>query len=260
MNEKSSVLSVKDVKKCYGRGDPPFYALSGVSFEVEHGGFTGIMGPSGAGKSTLLNLIATIDRPSAGQIIVDGTDVTSMKETELADFRRRKLGFIFQDYNLLPKLTSEENIALPLVLSKEKPPLRSQKVLAVASALGISEILEQYPSTLSGGQKQRVAAARAMVTSPALLLADEPTGALDSKSSRELLETFSTLNRERQATIILVTHDCFTASYCRRVLFLKDGRLACDLRRDASTRQEFYDLLSEANARLENTDVGKVTA
>lgn len=197
-NEKNSALSVINVEKLYGREGSQFQALSNINFEIEKGEFTGIMGPSGAGKSTLLNLIATTDKPSAGQAIMDGRDVTAMSETELADFRCKKLGFIFQDYTLLPNLTAEENISLPLVLTKEKSPIRLQKVLAISAALGISGILEQYPSTLSGGQKQRMAAARAMVTSPALLLlADEPTGALDSKSGRDLLESLWELNQKR---------------------------------------------------------------
>lgn len=189
MNEKNSALSVINVEKLYGREGSQFQALSNINFEIEKGEFTDIMEPSGAGKSTLLNLIATTDKPSAGQVIMDGRDVTAMSETELADFRCN---------NLLPNLTAEENISLPLVLTKEKSPIRLQKVLAISAALGISGTLEQYPSTLSGGQKQRVAAARAMVTSPALLLlADEPTGALDSKSGRDLLESLWELNQKR---------------------------------------------------------------
>jgi len=260
MDKENIVLLVNNVEKLYGNKNAQFQALSDINFEVKKGDFVGIMGSSGAGKSTLLNLIATIDMPSSGKIMVDGTDVTTMKETDLADFRRKKLGFIFQDYNLLPYLTAEENIALPLVLSKEKFPVLSQKIMAVSASLGITGILDRYPSTLSGGQKQRVAAARAIVTSPALLLADEPTGALDYKSGRGLLESLSTLNREQQATIIMVTHDCLSASYCRRVLFLKDGRLASSISCGNSSRQEFYNLLAEINAGLQNCENGKELA
>jgi putative ABC transport system ATP-binding protein len=240
----NNVLSVNALEKRYGLKENEFSALSEVSFTVETGEFIGIMGSSGAGKSTLLNLIATIDKPSSGHIAIDGKDITGLKEIELADFRRKKLGFVFQDYNLLPNLTSEENISLPLVLAKEKTSVRRKKLKELASILNIENILGKHPSSLSGGQKQRVAAARAMINSPVLLLADEPTGALDSNSGRELLEYFVKLNAERQATIIMVTHDCFAASFSSRILFLKDGRLTSEIARKGASRQAFYDRLA----------------
>ncbi len=235
------VLTVKDIKKDYGSvSGQPSVALAGVSFEVEKGEFVGIMGPSGAGKTTLLNVIATIDTVTSGSILVGGQDICSLREPALSDFRRSRLGFIFQDYNLLDTLTLRENIALPLILSKMKPEAVDAHVDEVADALGIKELLGKYPCQVSGGQRQRAAAARAMVNRPELILADEPTGALDSKSAAELLERLQGLNKELEATILLVTHDAFAASFCGRILFIKDGLLYRELIRQGSRRQ-FYD-------------------
>ena len=236
-----AVLTVKDLKKVYGAAPGvSSVALDGVSFQVEKGEFVGIMGPSGAGKSTLLNLIATIDRATEGSISLGGTDICAMVEPALSDFRRSKLGFIFQDYNLLDTLTLRENIALPLILSRRRPAEIDGRVGDVARTLGIEELLPKYPCQVSGGQRQRAAAARAVVGDPELILADEPTGALDSKSAADLLSCLRGMNESRGATILLVTHDAFAASYTDRVLFIKDGLLYRQLKRDGG-RRRFYD-------------------
>lgn len=236
-----SVLTVKNVKKDYGaRSGVPSVALAGVSFEVEKGEFVGIMGPSGAGKSTLLNVIATIDTVTEGSIIIGNENICKIREPALSDFRRNKLGFIFQDYNLLDTLTLRENISLPLILSKKKAGLIDKQVKEVAAALGIEKILSKYPCEVSGGQRQRASAARAIVNKPELMLADEPTGALDSKSAGDLLNCLQDLNNDQMATILLVTHDAFAASFCKRILFIKDGLLFREISK-TGTRKEFYD-------------------
>ena len=245
-----AVLTVKDVKKVYGAGTAASsVALAGVSFQVEKGEFVGIMGPSGAGKSTLLNVIATIDSVTEGGIAIGGEDICALREPALSEFRRRRLGFIFQDYNLLDTLTLRENIALPLILSKVRPGDIDGRVDAVAASLGIGELLEKYPCQVSGGQRQRAAAARAMVNSPELILADEPTGALDSKSAADLLSCLRDMNERRGATILLVTHDAFAASYSSRVLFIKDGLLYRELDRRGGRRQ-FYDDIIDVVSEL----------
>lgn len=249
------VLEVKQLEKVYGSGDSAYPALKDVNFSINKGEFVGIMGPSGAGKSTLLNMIATIDAPTSGSIKIDGSDITKLNEAGLADFRRDKLGFVFQDYNLLPNLTAAENIALPLVLAKAPANVRKIKVEALGKLLEIERIMDQYPSTLSGGQKQRVSAARALVSDPALLLADEPTGALDSKSSKELLECFQRINQQADATIVMVTHDNFSASYCDRILFIKDGQVVDEIRKGDTTDIDFFDQIVEQTAKLEAIDV-----
>lgn len=238
-----SVLNVRNVKKTYGsQSGAQSAALCGVSFSIEHGEFIGIMGPSGAGKSTLLNVIATIDTVSEGEIIIGEQNICNIKEPALSDFRRSKLGFIFQDYNLLDTLTLRENIALPLILSHQKATFIDIRVNEVAKTLGIEDVLKKYPYEVSGGQRQRASAARAMVNEPSLILADEPTGALDSKSATDLLRCMQGLNENHQATILLVTHDAFAASYCKRILFIKDGLLYREIRREG-TRKEFYDAI-----------------
>lgn len=245
------VLKVSDVKKVYGskQGGSVSTALDGVSFEIEKGEFVGIMGPSGAGKSTLLNVIATIDTVTAGEISIGGQDICKIKEPELSDFRRSKLGFVFQDYNLLDTLTLKENIALPLILSKKSLRDITAAVKMVSNELGIADILEKYPCEVSGGQRQRASAARAIVNSPELILADEPTGALDSKSSKDLLQCLQRLNEKNQATIMLVTHDAFAASFCKRIIFIKDGVLFMEIF-NTGTRKEFFDKILKVLSSL----------
>ena len=237
----TNALRVADVQKVYGgkRGSTT-RALDGVSFDVDRGEFVAIMGPSGSGKTTLLNCIATIDRPTSGVVSVGGVDVTKMRSRDLAKFRREQLGFVFQDSNLLDTLTCRENVALPLSIARVPVPQIDQRIEAMARALGVSEVLDKFPYQVSGGQKQRVAACRAMVGDPTLVLADEPTGALDSKNSKLLLERFDALNKQLNSTIIMVTHDSFAASYCQRVLFIRDGRIFTELRHGNQSRKEFF--------------------
>ena len=234
------ILNVSNIEKYYGNKGMVTKAVDNISFSVNKGEFVGIMGASGSGKTTLLNCISTIDTVTSGHIYVDGKNITTMKSKQLSAFRREQLGFVFQDFNLLDTLTAYENIALALTIIKTPVKQIEAKVNYVAKALGISEI-KKYPYQLSGGQKQRVACARAIITQPSLILADEPTGALDSKSARMLLESFETLNHDLSATILMVTHDAFTASYCHRILFIKDGKIFNELIRGNSTRKEFFD-------------------
>lgn len=244
------VLSVKNVKKNYGtKSGMPSIALDGVSFEVNKGEFVGIMGPSGAGKSTLLNVISTIDTVTSGNITIGSQNICGMQEPALSDFRRNRLGFIFQDYNLLDTLTIQENIALPLILSQKKASQIDKQVKDVSVQLGIEELLIKYPCEVSGGQRQRASAARAIVNKPELILADEPTGALDSKSAKDLLQCMQDLNDEQLATILLVTHDAFAASFCQRILFIKDGLLYREVIRNG-TRKQFYDSIISVVAEL----------
>ena len=223
------VLKVKNIEKYYGSRSNLTKAIDDISFSIQEGEFVGIMGASGSGKTTLLNVISTIDRVTAGHIFVNDEDITKLKGNSLNKFRREKLGFIFQDFNLLDTLTAYENIALALSIQKVKPKEIEKKVIDVAKKLEIENILDKYPYQISGGQKQRVASARAIITNPKLILADEPTGALDSKSARKLLESFESLNKEYRATILMVTHDAFTASYADRILFIKDGKIFNEL-------------------------------
>ncbi|MCY9562613.1 ABC transporter ATP-binding protein [Paenibacillus larvae] len=220
-----------------------YMALDHIDLEVNEGEFVGIMGPSGAGKTTLLNIISTIDTPTSGDIIIDGQSIVRMKEEQLALFRRSKLGFVFQDYNLLDSLTVRENIALPLALSHVKAAEIDERVVRIAKKFGIDPILDKYPYQISGGQKQRCAASRAMVSNPSLILGDEPTGALDSKSATDLLESMKELNEQDRVTILLVTHDAFASRYCQRVLFIKDGRLFTELRKEDLTRKQFFNAI-----------------
>ena len=234
------ILKVTDLKRVYGKGSAATRALDGVSLSLAAGEFVGVMGQSGSGKTTLLNCVSTIDRPTSGSIVIDGRELTRLKGKELAKFRRERLGFIFQDCNLLDTLTAFENIALALSIVKAPAGEIEGRVQEIAGLLGISDCLSKYPYQMSGGQQQRCAAARAMVTHPALVLADEPTGALDSKSAKLLLDRLEVLNRERGATILMVTHDAFTASCCRRVVFLRDGRIFLELRREGEDRRAFF--------------------
>ena len=242
------VLEVNHIEKVYGSRGAVTQALNDVSFIVETGEFVGIMGASGSGKSTLLNCVSTIDAVTSGGIFVDGQDVTKIKSAKLAKFRREQLGFIFQDSNLLDTLTARENVALPLTIARAASGETLARVEQIARRLGIDEVLDKYPYQLSGGQQQRVAAARALVTRPAVIMADEPTGALDSKNARLLLESMQSLNEGARATILMVTHDSFAASYTQRVLFIRDGRIFTELRRGASSRREFFDRIMEVVA------------
>lgn len=234
------ILSVEHLRRDYGGRGSVTHAVDDVSFSVERGEFVGIMGASGSGKSTLLNCIATIDTPTAGHIRVEGQDVTALKGRSLSRFRRERLGFVFQDCNLLDTLTAFENIALALTIRGTPAGEIEGRVKETAELLGITDCLNKYPYQMSGGQRQRTAAARAIITDPALVLADEPTGALDSRSSRLLLERLDVLNRERGATILMVTHDAFTASCCRRVVFLRDGKIFTQLERGGGDRRTFF--------------------
>ena len=235
------VLKVKNIEKYYGSRSNLTKAIDDISFSIQEGEFVGIMGASGSGKTTLLNVISTIDRVTAGHIFVNDEDITKLKGSSLNKFRREKLGFIFQDFNLLDTLTAYENIALALSIQKVKPKEIEKKVIDVAKKLEIENILDKYPYQISGGQKQRVASARAIITNPKLILADEPTGALDSKSARKLLESFESLNKEYRATILMVTHDAFTASYADRILFIKDGKIFNELVKGDDSRKDFFD-------------------
>lgn len=235
------ILEVKDLKKYYGRGGNLTRALDGVSFAANKGEFLTIMGASGSGKTTLLNLISTIDRPTSGEITVAGTTITKLKGGKLNDFRRDNLGFVFQDFNLLDNLTARENIALALAIQKISPRQIAQKVETVAQALEISHILDKFPHEISGGQKQRVATARALVVNPKLILADEPTGALDSKSAKTLLEKFSEMNQKLSTTILMVSHDAVAASYSSRVIFIRDGCIFREIYRGKDSRKTFFE-------------------
>jgi putative ABC transport system ATP-binding protein len=235
-----SILKVDKIEKYYGSRSSLTKAIDNLSFEVDKGEFVAIMGASGSGKTTLLNVISTIDNVTSGHIYVAGVDITKLKGNELNRFRREKLGFIFQDFNLLDTLTAYENIALSLSIQNVSAKEIDTKIKKVAEELDIKDVLKKYPYQMSGGQKQRVASARAIITDPKLVLADEPTGALDSKSAKMLLEKFNYLD-ELGATILMVTHDAFTASYARRVIFIKDGKLFKELHRGECSRKEFFD-------------------
>ncbi|MGN7312282.1 ABC transporter ATP-binding protein [Alkalicoccobacillus gibsonii] len=246
----NSVVRVSNVEKVYGKkGENQYKALNNVSMEIDKGEFVGIMGPSGSGKTTLLNVISTLDGISNGIIQIDGTDITTMNQNQLADFRAQKLGFIFQDFNLLESMTVYENIALPLSLQNVSTKEISPKVHAVAKTLDIESILQKYPAQLSGGQKQRSAAARALVHNPSMLLGDEPTGALDSKNAQSLLETMTHLHEDHNITIMMVTHDANAASYCKRIIFIQDGELYKEITR-TGTREEFFRQILDELAAL----------
>lgn len=234
------LLQVEYIEKYYGTKTNITKALNKVSFGVEKGEFISIMGASGSGKTTLLNCISTIDTVTSGKILLDGEDITTIKEEEITAFRRDNLGFVFQDYNLLDTLTIEENIALPLTIKEMKPKEITRCVMEIAGRLQIEDILPKFPYQVSGGQRQRCACARAVVTRPKLVLADEPTGSLDSKSAFRLLEVMEELNQEMTATILMVTHDAFSASYANRILFLKDGKIFNEIWKGEKTRSRFY--------------------
>lgn len=237
----NNILRIRNIEKYYGNRTNLTKAIDNISFDVNEGEFVAIMGASGSGKTTLLNCIATIDRVSAGHIYVEGNDITELNDKQLAAFRRDKLGFIFQDFNLLDTLTAYENIALALSIQKVNYKEIDRRIREMSVKLGIEEILNKYPYQMSGGQRQRVSATRAIITNPKLILADEPTGALDSKSSKMLLERLQYLNNDISATILMVTHDTFSASYASRVIFIKDGKIFNEIIRGDKSRKEFFD-------------------
>lgn len=244
------ILSIKNVEKYYGNKGNIVKAIDDLSFEVFKGEFVGVMGPSGSGKTTLLNTISTIDEVSSGHIYIEDKDLTEITQKDIAKFRRKNLGFIFQDFNLLDTLTIHENIALALTINRFKKTEIDSKVVNMARELGIEDILSKYPYEVSGGQKQRCACVRALITKPKLILADEPTGALDSRSAQMLIELISHLNKELEATILMVTHDSFTASYCDRILFINDGKIFTELVKGQNTRKQFFNQILDVVALL----------
>lgn len=244
------ILEVKNIEKYYGNKSNLTKAIDNISFDVSKGEFVGIMGASGSGKTTLLNCISTIDRVTAGNIVINGEDITKLKGNRLNRFRREELGFIFQDFNLLDTLTCYENIAIALTIQRKTAKEIEKRVNEIVEKLSIKDILEKYPYQVSGGQKQRVASARAIITNPQLVLADEPTGALDSKSARQLLESFDFLNKTLNATILMVTHDAFTASYASRILFIKDGKVFNELIKGNDTRKQFFEKIIDVQTLL----------
>ena len=244
-----NILTVNNIEKYYGGKPNITKAIDNISFTIDKGEFIGIMGPSGSGKTTLLNCISTIDTVTTGNIIINGHDITKLKSKKLENFRKNELGFIFQDFNLLDTLTAYENIALALTIQGKKPKEIDSLIKGIVENLGISSILNKYPYEMSGGQKQRVASARAIVTNPSLILADEPTGALDSKSSKDLLECLKMVNDQEKATILMVTHDAFSASYAKDVYILSDGMIKCKLTK-GNNRKEFYDRIIDMQTSM----------
>lgn len=246
----AEMLRVEDVEKYYGNKSNLTKAIDKISLSVEKGEFTAIMGPSGSGKTTLLNMIATIDKVTAGHIWLNGTDITKIRGEAMNRFRREMLGFIFQDFNLLDTLTVYENIALALQIQRVKPEEIDRRVVEAAHLMNLEQILNKYPYQISGGEKQRTASARAVITRPKLVLADEPTGALDSKNAKNLMEHLLDLNKKREATVLMVTHDAFTASYADRVVFIKDGRLYSEIRKGDQGRKIFFDKIIDMMSLL----------
>ena len=245
-----NILTIENISKYYGNKSNLTKAISNISMNVDKGEFIAIMGASGSGKTTLLNVISTIDKVTSGHIYIEGQDITKLKGNDLNRFRREELGFIFQDFNLLDTLTAYENIALALKIQNFKAKAIEQQIKVVARKLDIEDILNKYPYEMSGGQKQRVASARAIVTNPKLVLADEPTGALDSKSSKMLLERLQRLNQDYQTTILMVTHDAFSASYASKVIFIKDGKVFNQFNRGEATRKQFFDKIIDVVSLL----------
>ena len=249
-SQARAALTVERLERVFGGKGNPTYALRGISFAVDNGEFVAVMGPSGSGKTTLLNCIATIDKPTSGSVVIGGTETSRLRGKALAKFRRDDLGFIFQDSNLIETLTGRENIALALSIQGVRASEIEARVRSVAERLGVTEVMDKYPAQMSGGQRQRVAAARAIMGGPQLILADEPTGALDSRNSAVLLETLADMNRDMGATILMVTHDPFAASHSGRVLFVKDGELFSELRRGTDDNKAFYTRILEVQALL----------
>ena len=248
--KNQTVLQAQSVRKSFGTRGNVQQVLKGIDLRVVEGEFVGIMGASGAGKTTLLNVLATIDRATEGTILISGSDISKMKDTEISAFRRNQLGFIFQDYNLLDTLTVKENILLPVSLGKMKKKQAEAEFQSIANILGISELADKYPHEISGGQKQRTSAARALINQPSMVFADEPTGALDSKSAASLLGTIADVNLKRGVTIMMVTHDPLASSYCSRVVFLKDGNIYSELYKGDKSRQAFFQEILNVQAVL----------
>ncbi|WP_099221901.1 ABC transporter ATP-binding protein [Listeria costaricensis] len=244
------VLKAKKIRKVYGSKGNIFPALGSISMEVYPGEFVGVMGPSGAGKSTLLNVLSSIDKPTSGEIEIGGRLLSKMTEKEVALFRRNMLGFIFQDYNLLDMMTLKDNIVLPLVLNKVPVEEINQKFMTLAKQFGLYDLRNKYPTELSGGQRQRTAVCRSLITEPELIFADEPTGALDSKAATNLLDSLTAAKEERNATILMVTHDTFAASYCERILFIKDGEIFTEIYRGKMNRKQFFNKILEVLVML----------
>lgn len=252
MNTQKEILQVESLTKVYGKGDSRTEALKGITFHVLKGEFLGIMGASGSGKTTLLNCIATVLKPTSGKIILHGKDLSSFRGGALSDYRGKEIGYLFQEFELLDNLTARENITLPLALHGVTAKKAESDIRTLASMLDITEVLDKFPSQMSGGQKQRVAAARALISNPDIVLADEPTGALDSKNSKILMDKLSAINREQHKTIMMVTHDANAASYCSRILFIQDGCIFHELRRSIQTESTvaFYDRIVAVMAQL----------
>lgn len=246
----SVILETAHLCKTFGKGNGKTNALDNLSFEVDKGEFLSIMGPSGSGKSTLLNCISTIDTPTSGAIFINGAELKSIDPKNAASFRRENLGFVFQDYNLIDALTIKENISLSLMLNREKPEVIERSVREIAETLELQPLLDKFPYEISGGEKQRTACARAVVHKPKIIMADEPTGALDSYSAKILMETFSEINQKLKTTIIMVTHDAFCASYSGRVLFLKDGKICSELKNEYDNRKDFYEKIFSVTIAL----------
>lgn len=243
------ILEVNHLGKSYGYRNNKVQVLNNISFSVDQGEFVGIMGPSGAGKSTLLSTISTIALPTIGTVQIDGQDILKMRDNQISDFRRKKLGFIFQNFNLMDTLTVKDNILMPLTVDRMSLAEMEKRLAHVANVLGIEQLLETYPNAISVGQKQRVAAARALITKPKIIFADEPTGSLDSKSAAELLQYMTAMNVQDDATIMMVTHDPYTASYCNRILFIKDGVIFSEVVRQGS-RKEFFNRVIDMQATI----------
>lgn len=258
---KNHFIEVKNLVKNYGTGNIQVTAVDNVSFYVDKGAFIGIMGASGSGKTTILNILSAIDRMSGGQVLYDMADISEMTDEELSDFRQKNLGFVFQDYNLLDTLSIEENIMLPMILCSRKTSAARLKeeiesrVKSISETLHICDILSKFPYEVSGGQKQRAACARALVNNPKLILADEPTGALDSNSSAMLLHTLQIMNRELGATILMVTHDIFSACYCEKILFLSDGKICSELERGNMGKKEYFNRILDMQSKIGGDDI-----
>lgn len=246
------ILDIQELRKYYGKSINQTKALDGITFQVMPGEFLGIMGSSGSGKSTLLNCIATVIQPTSGKIIMDSTQVQSLKGKNLADYRGRKIGYLFQNFELLDNLTGRENIMLPLSLHNVSKSESEQRLQKLSEYLGVTEVLDKFPAQMSGGQKQRIAAARALILNPGVILADEPTGALDSKNAKMLMENLTSINQNENATILMVTHDSNAASYCKRILFIQDGIIFHEIRRNIpeESQQQFYNRLLKVMAQL----------
>lgn len=252
---RNHFIEVKNLVKNYGTGNIKITAVDNVSFYVDQGALIGIMGASGSGKTTLLNILSAIDRMSGGQVLYDRADISRMTEEELSDFRQENLGFVFQDYNLLDTLSIEENIMLPMALCGKKKAEIDDRIKYLSEALQICDILNKFPYEVSGGQKQRAACARALVNHPKLILADEPTGALDSNSSTMLLHTLQIMNRELGATILMVTHDVFSACYCEKILFLSDGKICAELERGTMGKKEYLNRILDMQSKIGGDDL-----